>query len=107
MCANWVSPRSASPSSRRREGSDEMADKGVAYDKEAVREILEKAREEGRDSLTAPEGRRVCEAYGIPTPGEGLAGSADEAVRLAGELGGPVAMKIVSPDILHKTEAGG
>jgi acetyl coenzyme A synthetase (ADP forming)-like protein len=84
-----------------------MANNGVAYDRDAVREVLDKARAEGRDSLTAPEGRRVCEAYGIPTPGEGLAGTADEAVRLAGELGGPVAMKIVSPDILHKTEAGG
>ena len=77
------------------------------YDKDAVRDVLEKARAEGRESLTAPEGRRVCEAYGIPTPGEGLANSADDAVRLAAELGGPVAMKIVSPDILHKTEAGG
>ncbi|GAA1187886.1 acetate--CoA ligase family protein [Pseudonocardia alaniniphila] len=84
-----------------------MANESVAYDKDAVREVLDKARAEGRESLTAPEGRRVCEAYGIPTPGEGLAGTADEAVRLAGELGGPVAMKIVSPDILHKTEAGG
>jgi acetyl coenzyme A synthetase (ADP forming)-like protein len=84
-----------------------MANNGVDYDRDAVREVLDKARAEGRDSLTAPEGRRVCEAYGIPTPGEGLAGTADEAVRLAGELGAPVAMKIVSPDILHKTEAGG
>lgn len=84
-----------------------MANNGVDYDRDAVREVLDKARAEGRDSLTAPEGRRVCEAYGIPTPWEGLAGTADEAVRLAGELGAPVAMKIVSPDILHKTEAGG
>jgi acetyl coenzyme A synthetase (ADP forming)-like protein len=84
-----------------------MAQETVAYDKDAVRDVLEKARAEGRESLTAPEGRRVCEAYGIPTPGEGLATSADEAVQLAADLGGPVAMKIVSPDILHKTEAGG
>ena len=77
------------------------------YDRDTVREVLDKARAESRDSLTAPEGRRVCEAYGIPTPGEGLASTADEAVRLAAELGGSLAMKIVSPDILHKTEAGG
>lgn len=77
------------------------------YDKDAVRDILDKAVAEGRESLTAPEGRRVCEAYGIPTPGEGLASTAEEAVRIAAELGGAVAMKIVSPDILHKTEAGG
>ncbi|GAA0896589.1 acetate--CoA ligase family protein [Pseudonocardia zijingensis] len=80
---------------------------GAGYDKDAVRDVLDKALAEGRDSLTAPEGRRVCEAYGIPTPGEGLASTADDAVQLAAELGGKVVMKIVSPDILHKTEAGG
>ena len=79
----------------------------MGYDKDAVREVLDKALAEGRESLTAPEGRSVCEAYGIPTPGEGLASTADDAVRLAAELGGRVVMKIVSPDILHKTEAGG
>jgi acetyl coenzyme A synthetase (ADP forming)-like protein len=79
----------------------------MGYDKDAVREVLDKALAEGRESLTAPEGRRVCEAYGIPTPGEGLASTADDAVRLAAELGGRVVMKIVSPEILHKTEAGG
>ncbi|MHA6628257.1 acetate--CoA ligase family protein [Pseudonocardia sichuanensis] len=79
----------------------------MGYDKDAVREVLDKALAEGRESLTAPEGRRVCEAYGITTPGEGLASTADDAVRLAAELGGRVVMKIVSPDILHKTEAGG
>ncbi|SFN99491.1 acetyl coenzyme A synthetase (ADP forming), alpha domain-containing protein [Pseudonocardia ammonioxydans] len=79
----------------------------MAYDTQTVREIIDKVRAEDRSSLTAPEGRLVCEAYGITTPGEGLAGSADEAVRLAAGMGGPVVMKIVSPDILHKTEAGG
>ncbi|WP_116198409.1 acetate--CoA ligase family protein [Amycolatopsis circi] len=73
----------------------------------AVEEILARAAEEGRSSLTAPEGRAVCEAYGIPTPQERLANSADEAVAQAKEIGLPVVLKIVSPDILHKTEAGG
>jgi acetyl coenzyme A synthetase (ADP forming)-like protein len=85
-------------------GLSEMA---AGYDKDAVRDVLDKALAEGRESLTAPEGRRVCQAYGIPTPGEGLASTADDAVRLATDLGGKVVMKIVSPDILHKTEAGG
>ncbi|RCG24986.1 CoA-binding protein [Sphaerisporangium album] len=74
---------------------------------DGVREVLEKARAEGRTALTAPEGRKICEAYGIATPGEGLATTADEAVAIAGDIGFPVVMKIVSPDILHKTEAGG
>ncbi|MDT7727685.1 MAG: hypothetical protein QOI21_4261 [Actinomycetota bacterium] len=75
--------------------------------KASVREVLDKVRAEGRDSLTAPEGKQICDAYGIPTPGEGLATTADEAARLAEEIGGSLALKIVSPDILHKTEAGG
>src|SRR5882724_10261367 len=77
------------------------------YDRDAVREVLDKALAENRDSLTAPEGRQICQAYGIPTPGEGLAATVEQAVELARELRDPVVMKIVSPDILHKTEAGG
>jgi acetyl coenzyme A synthetase (ADP forming)-like protein len=77
------------------------------YDRTAVERIIAAVTAEGRDSLTAPEGRLVCEAYGITTPDEGLARSRDEAVALAGEIGLPVVLKIVSPDILHKTEAGG
>ncbi|WP_134661549.1 MULTISPECIES: acetate--CoA ligase family protein [unclassified Amycolatopsis] len=73
----------------------------------AVEEILKRVAGEGRSVLTAPEGRAVCEAYGIPTPQERLATSAEEAVAQAGEIGLPVVLKIVSPDILHKTEAGG
>ncbi|WP_336157916.1 acetate--CoA ligase family protein [Amycolatopsis sp. VC5-11] len=73
----------------------------------SVEEILKRVAEEGRSALTAPEGRAVCEAYGIPTPQERLVTSAEEAVAQAGEIGLPVVLKIVSPDILHKTEAGG
>jgi acyl-CoA synthetase (NDP forming) len=57
--------------------------------------------------LTAPEGKLVCDAYGIPVPKEGVAKSAADAARIATDMGFPVVMKIVSPDILHKTEAGG
>ncbi|WP_199433393.1 acetate--CoA ligase family protein [Qaidamihabitans albus] len=78
-----------------------------APDKAAVREVLDRVRAEGRDALTAPEGKRVADAYGIPTPREGLATTADEAAALTGDIGQAVACKIVSPDILHKTEAGG
>ncbi|PXY19579.1 acetate--CoA ligase family protein [Prauserella muralis] len=77
------------------------------FDKAAVREVLDAVRAEGRDALTAPEGKRVADAYGIPTPKEGLATTAEEAASLAGDIGAAVVCKIVSPDILHKTEAGG
>lgn len=76
-------------------------------DKAAVRSVLDAVRASGRTALTAPEAKLVCDAYQIPVPKEGLAKSADEAAKLAGDMGFPVVMKIVSPDILHKTEAGG
>lgn len=79
----------------------------MTYDNDAVRAVLDAARAEGRAALTAPEGKRITDAYGIPTPAEGLAESADEAVALADRIGFPVVLKIVSPDILHKTDAGG
>jgi acetyl coenzyme A synthetase (ADP forming)-like protein len=79
----------------------------VTRGKTTVRELLDDAKRDGRGSLTAPEGRIICEAYGIPLPAEGLAHSAPEAARIARRIGFPVALKIVSPDILHKTEAGG
>jgi acetyl coenzyme A synthetase (ADP forming)-like protein len=81
--------------------------RGTTRDRAAVGEVLDAARAEGRTSLSAPEAKRVCDAYGIDVPREGLATSAEEAVALAEEIGHPVVLKIVSPDILHKTEAGG
>src|SRR5206468_4228209 len=74
---------------------------------QAVRRVLDTVKAEKRTSLTAPEGKLVCDAYGIPVPQEGMAKSAAEASKLASTMGFPVVMKIVSPDILHKTEAGG
>ncbi|UEM24931.1 acetate--CoA ligase family protein (plasmid) [Skermanella mucosa] len=75
--------------------------------KETVSRLLAKAKSEGRDSLTAPEAKELCDLYGIPVPQEGLAKTADDAARLAEGMGFPVVLKIVSPQILHKTEAGG
>src|ERR1700716_442317 len=79
----------------------------MSHSKDAVRKILDAVKADKRTSLTAPEGKLVCDAYGIPVPKEGVAKSAAEAVKLASGMGFPVVMKIVSPDILHKTEAGG
>lgn len=76
-------------------------------DKTKVRQILDAVKAAGRDSLTAPEGKQVCDAYGISVPKESVVSSAAEAQKLASSMGFPVVMKIVSPDILHKTEAGG
>jgi acetyl coenzyme A synthetase (ADP forming)-like protein len=79
----------------------------MSGDQARVRAVFEAVKTAGRTVLSAPEARKVCEAYSLPMPKEGLARSIDEAARLAQDIGFPVAVKIVSPDILHKTEAGG
>ncbi len=70
-------------------------------------EIINKARTEGRDSLTEIEAKQVFSIYGLPVTATELAKTEDEAVALAKKIGFPVVMKIVSPDILHKSDAGG
>ena len=74
---------------------------------DTVRDVLDQAKADGLTALTAPQCKTVCDAYGISLPREGLAQSAAEARAIADDIGYPVVMKIVSPDILHKTEAGG
>src|SRR5712671_6642563 len=76
-------------------------------DRTEVRRVLDTVKAEGRTALTAPEGKIVCETYGIAVPREGVATSAAEAAKMAAAMGFPVVLKIVSPEILHKTEAGG
>ena len=75
--------------------------------REQVLAVLHEARSEGRTALSPLECSTVLRAYGIPLPREGVAQSAAEAADLAEDIGFPVVMKIVSEDILHKTEAGG
>jgi len=81
---------------------------------DVVKEIL--ARVRTRQSLaprpsppfvSEPEGHEILKAYGLPIPEFRLCKTADEAVGAAKEIGYPVVIKIVSPDILHKTEFGG
>ncbi|MGC8975961.1 MAG: acetate--CoA ligase family protein [Thermoprotei archaeon] len=75
--------------------------------REYVEEVISKARNEGRTKLLEHEAYDVLIRYGIPTPKFGLATSAEEAVRLSDEIGYPVVLKIVSPDIVHKSDVGG
>ncbi len=72
-----------------------------------VRAVLERVKSEGRNALSPLECGEVLRAYGVPLPREGVAHSSSEAADLAADIGFPVVMKIVSEDILHKTEAGG
>jgi acetyl coenzyme A synthetase (ADP forming)-like protein len=79
----------------------------MSYDQAPVRQVLDRVKAERRTSLTPAESRILCDAYEIPLPQEGIATSSAEAAKIAGDIGFPVVMKIVSPDILHKTDAGG
>jgi acetyltransferase len=69
--------------------------------------VIDRARLDGRDSLTEIEAKQVFAAYGMQTTRTKLAKSEAEAIELAHSIGFPVVMKIVSPDILHKSDAGG
>lgn len=60
-----------------------------------------------RTTLTAVEASEICRSYDIPLPAERLASTASEAVAAAGAIGYPVALKVVSSDISHKSDAGG
>jgi acetyl coenzyme A synthetase (ADP forming)-like protein len=70
-------------------------------------EIIAAARADGRDSLTEIEAKQVFIAYGLEVTATTLAKSEEEAVELGKKTGFPLVMKIVSPDILHKSDAGG
>jgi len=71
-----------------------------------MHQIIEKAKKEKR-SLLETEAKELLREYGIPVPDFKLIKSEDEIVGLAKEINFPIVMKIVSPDIIHKTEAGG
>ena len=71
-----------------------------------VETIIQSARNEKRKLLLEPEAKKICLAYGMPTPAFGVAQNPSEAIKLAGEIGFPVVLKVVSQDVLHKTEAG-
>jgi len=70
-------------------------------------QIIGKARNEGRTLLTEIESKELLKKAGIPVVETRLAKSSDDAVAIARELGFPVALKIVSPDVVHKSDAGG
>ena len=70
-------------------------------------EIIEKALREGRNTLTEYEAKLFCREHGIPVTEIRLAKNEDEAVEYAKEIGFPVVLKIISPEIVHKSDVGG
>ncbi len=78
----------------------------LAADRERVREIFARALAAGKAQLGV-EALDVLAAYGIPVPPGGLARTPEEAEGIAERIGDPVVLKLVSPDLVHKTEVGG
>jgi acyl-CoA synthetase (NDP forming) len=74
---------------------------------EAAGLVIEEALQRGQSEIVEFQGREVLAAYNLATPRTILARSSDEAVRAALDLGGPVALKIASPQISHKTDVHG
>jgi acyl-CoA synthetase (NDP forming)/RimJ/RimL family protein N-acetyltransferase len=70
-------------------------------------EILHQAGRENRTYLMEHESKQILENAGIKTTGGMIASSEDEAIEMSGGLGYPVVLKIVSPDVVHKTDSGG
>jgi acetyl-CoA synthetase (ADP-forming) len=65
------------------------------------------ANKEGRNFLLEPEAKTVCVEYGIPVTKFKVSKNEAETVKFAEEIGYPVVLKIVSPDIIHKSDVGG
>nr|WP_319374619.1 acetate--CoA ligase family protein [uncultured Methanobacterium sp.] len=75
-------------------------------DKNLVKNIIENAREKGMHTLGL-ESLDILKAYGIPTVGTAITKTSQETVKAAEEIGYPLVMKIVSPQISHKSDVGG
>jgi acetyltransferase len=80
---------------------------GAAPDTAAARAVIAAALAAGRDLLTEPEAKAVLAAYAVPTVETRIARDAADAAHLAAEIGFPVAVKVLSPDITHKSDLGG
>lgn len=75
--------------------------------REVARQVIQKVKAEKRSFLLEPEAYQILDAYGFPVVKASLVSSAREAVQKAEEIGYPVVLKIVSPDIIHKFDVGG
>lgn len=74
---------------------------------ETAHSIIQQALQQGRFELLEPEAREFAKAFGITTPEYRVATSPGDAVRAAAVIGFPVVLKIVSSDIIHKSDVGG
>ncbi len=75
--------------------------------KAKAKKVFDKVKKEKRPNLLEEEGLEILRAYGFPLPQSSLAKNENEAVKIAKKIGHPVVMKIASPQIIHKSDAGG
>jgi acetyl-CoA synthetase (ADP-forming) len=73
---------------------------------DTVEKIIEGALSSGRNFLLEPESKEVVSSYGMPITRFRVAKTVEEAVKFSGEIGYPVVIKVVSPDVLHKSDVG-
>ena len=85
----------------------EFAVESFNVDKESVERVFDRCRVEDRLELGEMEAREILKVYGIRVPKAELARDIDEAKEIAKRIGYPLVLKIVSPNILHKTDIGG
>ncbi|SFU99044.1 bifunctional acetate--CoA ligase family protein/GNAT family N-acetyltransferase [Pseudoduganella namucuonensis] len=78
-----------------------------APDREAARALVRAVLARGETAVAAPEAMAILAAYGIPVVGTATVATAGEAARAAARLGYPVALKLLSPDVTHKSDVGG
>ena len=75
--------------------------------KSAAKKIFDKVKQDGRKNLLEEEGQEILKAYGLSLPKSYLAKTKSEAIKSAKNIGYPVVLKIASPQIIHKSDAGG
>lgn len=80
---------------------------GAAKERPSVKKLFKKVREAERHNLLETESRDLLKEYHISLPEAELANNLDKAVEAGNRLGYPLAMKVVSPEIIHKSDAGG
>ena len=76
-------------------------------DSNKAKKLFDKVKLEGRQNLLEEEGQEILKAYGFPLPKSALAKTEQEAVKFAKKFGYPVVLKVASPQIIHKSDAGG
>lgn len=72
-----------------------------------IKKLLEEIKDQGREVLTYEESRKIIDLVGLPLNKMALATNAEETIEKAKEVGYPIALKIISEDIIHKSDAGG